>query len=282
MRHQLREFFTAAISSTAFLFIGAALLISATPSDFVPFGSQSVFAEGKDFSEKSSSHGKSTHPNTVASAATSPNSAKAIVRQYVLETGLKQGEIARLLESWNSLERSEQAYFNNLDNQNSLPRLHIAYIRGNSIAEGALARFLMIGGSLDNLPREVETRAARLFVDQYNAWAIYRDAVQTDPFDLALDGMLADFLALGGDPINPPTEEESRAAQMHADQYDAWATYQDAETVAKETFIASVNRSSDVDDHLTYDKLHKRGDAIVELNGLVTLVSELDAGTAGN
>jgi hypothetical protein len=67
-----------------------------------------------------------------------PNS---LVRQYVLANDLKQGDVAKLLKSWNSLNRNWNAYLNNMDNPGSLPGLQLAYIRDHNAVVGAQDAF---------------------------------------------------------------------------------------------------------------------------------------------
>ena len=281
MRHKLRHLSTAIIASSAFL------MMTAAPSTFVPFGSETAFAkekgsgksgnksEGKSGSKKGSSgsgkNGKSSSaPGGVAKA--SAGKPKAIVRQYVIENGLKQGDVAKLLKSWNSLNRNEQAYLNNKDNPNSLSGLQIAYIRDNIEAEAALAEWEAIKDNLVEPPTEDQSIEAQALIEQFNAWTAYKEA---DPADLEGQGvLLADFEALGGDQSNPPSEDQLIVAQTLADQYDSWTAYQDAETAAYDSFVsASVSYSGDVYDDATFVELRDTVDAIVDLKELDTLVS---------
>ena len=139
MSRQLRRFVPAFVAAFAFL------LVNAAPSSIDMFGVAPAFAKkggngggnGGGKSNKSSksasaggtSNGKSsTAPgkvklNGATTTLASTNAKvqgtkmpKSIVRQYVLDKGLKQGEVASLLKSWNSLNRNEQAYLNNMDN----------------------------------------------------------------------------------------------------------------------------------------------------------------------
>ena len=93
--------------------------------------------------------------------------------------------------------------------------------------------------------------------------------------------MLADFEALGGDPLNPPTEGESIAAQTLAAQYNAWTGYQDAEAAAQGAFVrASVSYNGAPYSEATYGTLREKVDGIIGLKELDTLVTEFDAAAA--
>lgn len=289
MANSFRLLLTAAIASSAFVFVSAA------PSTFAPFGSEPAFAKGKGSGKgsskksrgKSGSKGKSSSSKGKSGSAPGQGSGvasasaavpKSVVRQYVIANGLKQGDVASLLKSWNSLNRNEQAYLNNMDNPNSLPGLQIAYIRDNIAAEGALADFEALGGDVLDPPTEEESAAAQSLIDQYDAWTAYQEA---DPADVETQaGLLADFEALGGDPLDPPTEEDSAAAQTLTSQYDAWTTYEDAEAAAQDAFqSASVSYGDEIDEG-TFDELRGKVDGIIELKGLETLVTEYDAAAA--
>lgn len=291
--------------TTAFLAGSAFLLTSAAPPILATFGGEPAFAKGKgsgkggggksrskgksgtdkgrgSSSRKSSSapgQNKSVNPTGVAKA--SAGKPKAVIRQYVIENGLKQGDVASLAKSWNSLNRAEQAYVNNMDNPNSLPGLQIAYIRDNINAENALAGWEAVKGDLIEPPTEIQAVEAQDLVDQYNAWTAYQDALLADPDDPTLDGLLADFEALGGDPVAPPTEDQSTGALTLIDQFDTWTAYDDAKTAAADAFVsASVSYNSDAYDEATFGELKELVDDIISKRELDKLVSEFDAAAA--
>lgn len=291
-----------------FLAASAFVLVNAVPSSFDMFGIEPAFAKkggnggggggnggggGKSKGSKGGSHASAGGSNgksgtasgktklkgttTLASSnakALGTKSPKSVVRQYVLANGLKQGDIASLLKSWNSLNRNPQAYLNHLDKPNSLPGLQIAYIRGNMDAEAALAAFETLGGDPLSPPTEEQSVAAELAVDQYDAWVAY----QAEPDPVAQADLLAAFEALGGDPLAPPTEEQSIAAQSLVDQFGAWTSFQGAETFAQDAFMAaSVSYKGGVYDEAIFGELRQHVDAIVGLKGLDTLIAESDA-----
>jgi hypothetical protein len=291
---------------TALVFGAAFLLVQVAPSPFHLFGSEQAVAKdkgskgshGKSGSRgrKSSSRGgsksksnskssRSGGQNQTKSAKSSVASTKkttvsvtkgkpqAVVREYALANGLKQGEVASLLKSWNSLNRNEQAYLNNLNNPNSLPGKQVAYIRQNMTADTALSEFETMGGDPLNPPTEDAAQAAQATIDLYNAWTAYQAA--TDPTVQA--DLLADFEALGGVQATPPTEPEATEAQAVIDQYGAWTSYQQAETAAEDALLAaSVSYGANTDAETLAD-LRETVDVIITTKGLDTLVSEADA-----
>jgi hypothetical protein len=309
MTRRLRLFMTAAIASSAFLFVSAA------PSTFAPFGSEPAFAKGKGSgkgsskkksSGKSGSKGKSSSSQGksssapgqgtgVASASASAAVPKSVVRQYVLENDLKQGDVASQLKSWNSLNRNEQAYLNNMDNPNSLPGRQIAYIRGTIAVEGALDEWNAIRGELTEGPSVGEVDAAQAAADllssQYDAWTAYQDASDFDAAnpDLANPELTAslgaEWDAISGGLTEGPSAGDALAAQAQADQlaaqYDAWTGYEDAKTAAEDAFVdASVSYNGAPYDEETYGPLREKVDGIIALKGLEAVVTEYDAAAA--
>jgi hypothetical protein len=307
MPRRLRLFLTAAIASSAFLFVSAA------PSTFAPFGNEPALAKGKGSgkgsskkksSGKSGSKGKSSSSQGKSSSAPGQGTGvasasaavpKSIVRQYVLENGLKQGDVASQLKSWNSLNRNEQAYLNNMDNPNSLPGRQIAYIRDKIAAEGALAGFIATGGDPLDPPSEDEVNTAQaeadLLADQYDAWTAYQDALDFDSAnpDLANPELTAslgaEWDAISGGLTEGPSEDDALAAQTQADQlatqYDAWTDYEAAKTAAQDAFVgASVSYNGTPYDEETYGPLREQVDGIIALKGLDTMVTEYDAAAA--
>jgi hypothetical protein len=187
----------------------------------------------------------------------------------VSANGLKQGDVAKLLKSWNSLNRNEQAYLNNADNPKSLPGKQVAYIRGNIAAAAALEEFNALGGVA---PTEEEAQAAQHTVDLYGAWTEYQTAL---PGRRQAE-LLAEFPELG-DPASLPTETEAADAQTVVDQHSAWTKYQDAAAAADDAFLAaSVSYGAGTNETLLTD-LRTTVDAIIAQKGLDTLVTELDA-----
>src|SRR5207244_111547 len=58
--------------------------------------------------------------NGNGNAGNQSNGHGSVVHQYALANGLKQGELASSLKSWNSLNANPNAFLNNLDNPDSL------------------------------------------------------------------------------------------------------------------------------------------------------------------
>jgi hypothetical protein len=177
---------------------------------------------------------------------------QAVVRQYALTTGMKQGELARALKSWNSLNRNMQAYLANMNNPKSLPGLQIAYVRENLKTQAALEAFIAAGGDPSSPPTEAAYTAAQ--------------------------GVLAAEAATPG----TYTAEEVKAAQTVVEQYEAWSEYSTAAGAAEEAFAAaSVSYSSSVDPQ-TMVEVRSYVDGIIEMKGLDTLVSEYDEAAAAS
>jgi hypothetical protein len=288
----------------AFVVGFAFLLTNAAPFSFELFGIEPAFAKkggksdgrgggggksGKGGSHASASggNGKSGAPpgkiklnnaTSVAKAKTtglgvaSTGTPKAVVRQYVLlNDHLKQGDVAKLLKSWNSLNRNEQAYLNNIGNLNSLPGLQIAYISENMEARAAFAAFDVLDED-EVPPTPEEDAAAQLSISQYEAWLAYQDAVGS-PEEVEL---FAAFNELDEDGI-PPTQEQYDDALVLTDQYDAWTAYEGAETEAQDAFMAaSVSYKGEIYDAATFGELRKLVDEIVALKNFETLLSESD------
>ncbi len=167
---------------------------------------------------------QSSHP---AGAHPAP---KAAVRQYVVDNDLKQGEVARVLKSWNSLNRNPQAFLNNMDNPNSLLGLQAAYVLQNMTAQTALAVYVGFGGVAGSPPTPAEYAAAQ--------------------------ALLAGDTSL----LSP---EAILAAQLIANQYNAWMAYQTAEAAALDAFKAASVSYSGTYDGAIWTELRKLVDGIV-------------------
>jgi hypothetical protein len=232
-----------------------------------------AYAAGKNDKGDNGNRGKSDERGAGQASASTDESTgdvgpEAAIRQYVSANGLKQGDVAKLLKSWNSLNRNEQAYLNNADNPKSLPGKQVAYIRGNIAAAAALEEFNALGGVA---PTEEEAQAAQHTVDLYGAWTEYQTALPERQAEL-----LAEFPELG-DPASLPTGAEAADAQMVLDQHAAWTNYQDATAAADDAFLAaSVSYGAGTDEALLAD-LRTTVDAIIAEKGLDALVTELDA-----
>jgi hypothetical protein len=209
---------------------------------------------------QSTSHNR--HANTVHSQSRTRNSyaysgsqsgsgvPKAVIRQYVLETGLSQGEVASTLKSWNSLNRNPRAFAATLNNPHSLAALQVAYIRDNMLADQQLAAYEALGGDPASPPTEQQ----------------YQDAQQ----------VLSDAGVSATDVLNDPSSYDQSvvdAATVVA-QYDAWTSYQTAAATATDAFKAASVSDRNADP-ATLDALRKLVDDIVKSEGLDTMVSSL-------
>jgi hypothetical protein len=214
---------------------------------------------------------------------------KSIVRQYALANGLKQGEIASLLKSWNSLNRNPQAYLNNMDNPNSLPGLQIAYIRGSIGATAALDAFTALGGDPLNPPTETDLLAAQDALaaqDVLDAQAVL-DEFAADPLSHTAEDVAAAQAAVdgytGGAPAAQTVVDAFAAghtfdAATVIDQFNSWTTFQGTEATAQDAFMAaSVSYKGEVYDEAVFGDLRRHVDAIVEMKGLDDLIADFDA-----
>ncbi|MDP2620365.1 MAG: hypothetical protein Q8P46_09340 [Hyphomicrobiales bacterium] len=212
---------------------------------------------------------------------------KAVVRQYALATGLKQGELASALKSWNSLNRNTQAYLNNMNNPKSLPGLQIAYIRENLKSQAALDSFIALGGDPSSPPAEADYAAAQAVLDAQaalDAQALL-DAEAAAPGTYTPDEVAAAealVSAYSGDPQAVIDAYSGDDPQTVVDQYDAWSDYQTAETAAQDAFAAASVSYGASYDQAKLDEVRSYVDAIVEMKELDTLVADFDAATAAS
>ena len=184
----------------------------------------------------------------------------------MLETGLKQGEVASMLKSWNSLNRNPRAFLNNVNNLKSLPGLQVAYIRDNMLAQTQLAAFVALGGDPTNPPTAQQLQDAQTYLSAQaalGAAGVDAATVLADP--TSYDPALVDA-------ANTVTNYAGADAQTVVDQYNAWTTYQTAEATAVDAFqAASVSYRNA--DPATLDALRTLVDDIVTTQGLDTTVA---------
>jgi hypothetical protein len=274
-------------------------------------GNKSASAGGASNGKSSTAPGKAKLSGTAFASANAKvqgtKTPKSIVRQYVLANGLKQGDVASLLKSWNSLNRNEQAYLNNMDNPNSLPGLQIAYIRENMNAGAALAAFESLGGSLANPPTETDLLAAQdalaaeavldaqavldapIVLDEYAADPLSHTDEEFLAAQAVVDGYAGGAAAAqtvvdgytGDDPqtvVDGFAAAYSFDAQTVIDQFNAFTDYQGAEALAEDAFLAaSVSYKGELYDEAVFGDLRETVDAIVAMKGLDTLVADFDA-----
>jgi hypothetical protein len=201
----------------------------------------------------------------------------------VLANGLKQGDVASLLKSWNSLNRNEQAYLNNMDNLNSLPGLQVAYIRENMNAEAALTAFTDLNGNPDEPPDQTDLLAAK---DALAAQAVL-DAQARILAETPAPGDEELVEAYGGADLAQTVVDafadtySPADPQTIIDQFNAWTTYQGAAALAEDAFLAaSVSYKGEVYDEAVFGALREHVDGIVEMKGLDTLIADFDAAAA--
>lgn len=239
---------------------------------------QSATAPGQTkFSTNDSGTTSAKSKSSAAALQANQPAPKAVVRQYVIETGLKQGDVAKLLKSWNSLNRNMQAYIANLDNARALPGLQFAYVKANLTAQADLASFINLGGDPTNPPTAADLQVAQdaLAAQQVlDAEAVLTDPTATDEAKAAAQ-VIVDAYA-GDDPqtvVDQFAANYAFAPQTIIDQYNAWITYQAAETTAQDAFVAaSVSYKATYSD-ATFGELRALVDAIVAKKGLDTLVT---------
>jgi len=167
------------------------------------------------------------------SDAATTSTPHSVVRQYALANGLKQGDVAKLLKSWNSLNANPKAFLNNLDNPNSLKGKQARYICANAESQTALSSFTDLGGDPANPPTAQAAEDAQSFLD---ALALLGD---TDPATVvgAPDSYSEEEVAAATLVLDSSLDADS--AQAVLDQRDAWATYQNATQKASDSFAAA-------------------------------------------
>jgi len=225
-------------------------------------------------------HAQSTSSLTGKAAAAAPqlNQAKpkAVVRQYVIENGLKQGDVAKALKSWNSLNRNMQAYVANLDNPKSLPGLQLAYVNANLTARTDLAIFTSLGGDPAHPPTSADLAAAQeaLSAQQVlDAEAVLADP-ESSPEELVAAQAIVD--AYTGDPqavVDQFAADYDFAPQTIIDQYNAWTTYQAAEVQAQDAFMAASVSYKGTYSTAAFGELRSTVDQIIAKKGLDTLAT---------
>jgi len=189
----------------------------------------------------------------------------SVVRQYVLANpGLKQGQVASSLKSWNSLNANPKAFLNNLDNPNSLLGKEAAYICASSTAQSDLTKFneLVPTGTP---PTSDEVKAAQDFLKAEATLGADIPQTVVDHPDQYPGEVDAAKLLLANLKLATPLTDET--AQATIDAADAWTAYQKADASAAGAFAtASVSYKGSTD--LT--ELRKTVDAIIAQKGLDT------------
>ena len=220
-----------------------------------------------------------------------------LVGQYAYANDLKQGDLASLLRSWNSLNRNEQAFLNNVDNLASLPGRQLAYIRDSMNAGGLLADFEALGGDPENPPTDEDLMAAQdviaaqavldaeavLAAQELIASGLYEEG---DPEYIAASELVGGY---EGDPqavvdayeageLTPQEIVDAYEGDPDAviDQHDVWDAYQTADAGALDAFLAaSVSYSGDYDE-ATMEELRLHVDGIIALGEFGALVADDD------
>ena len=238
-------------------------------------------ARGKSASApgQTKSSGATSSASLKPAAAPSANQGKpkAVVRQYVIENGLKQGDVAKLLKSWNSLNRNSQAYLANLDNPKSLPGLQLAYVQANLTAKASLATFTGLGGDPSNPPTAADLLAAQNALaaqEALDAQAVLDDPLATDLEQEAAQAIVDAYA--GADPeavVEAFDAAYDFDAQTIIDQYNAFAAYQAAEADAQDAFMAASVSYKGTYSDATFGELRSLVDAIVAKKGLDTLAT---------
>ena len=275
------------------LLAGAALVVAGTlPTPFGALGLRAAYAHGNGGggggsggnggssnhgggagNSASTSHGQSgLHANVASTGNQSSGTPHSIIRQYVIATGLSQGQVASQLKSWNSLNRNPKAFAAAMKNPNSLPALQIAYIKDNVTAQADLAAFVKLGGNPNNPPTLQQDQSAQAYISASQELAAAKVTAAT--VLAAPPGTYSQALVAAATTVNSSSFTSVADAQTVVDQYNAWSTYQTAEATALDAFKAasvSYKNSSPA----TLDALKKLVDSIVTTEGLDTMVSNL-------
>jgi hypothetical protein len=183
----------------------------------------------------------------------------AVVRQYVLANGLKQGDVASTLKSWNSLNANPKAFLNNLNNPNSLLGKEAQYICDNAGSQADLTSFIALGGDPANPPTAQNASDAQAFLDaQVILGGLDPATVASDPNSYTPDQVTAANLVLN-------SSFDTTSAQAAVDQYDAWTAYQATAQKASASFAAaSVSYRGSTD----LSKVRAAVDGVVAQKGL--------------
>lgn len=162
-------------------------------------------------------------------ASATPHS---VVRQYVLANDLKQGDVAKLLKSWNSLNANPKAFLNNLDNPNSRLGKEARYICDNAGTQTALTDFTDLGGNPASPPTAQDAADAQAFLDALtlldgaDAATVAADASSTPEQVAAAELVLGSSL-------------DETSAQTVIDQFNAWTAFQNSAQQASDSFAAA-------------------------------------------
>lgn len=166
-------------------------------------------------------------------AGSAPSTPHSIVRQYAIANGLKQGDVAKSLKSWNSLNANPKAFLNNLDNPNSRLGREAKYICDNAGSQTALASFTDLGGNPDNPPTAQEAADAQALLDAFDVLGTDDPAtVAGDPTSYSADEVDAANLVLG-------SSLDKEGAQAVVDQFEAWTAAQNSAQQATDSFVAA-------------------------------------------
>jgi hypothetical protein len=253
-------------------------------------------AGGNSHASSAPGHNKSTDAVASAVNPATAGTPSAVVRQYVIEQGLKQGDVAKLLKSWNSLNRNPQAFAHNATNLNSLAGLQLAYIRDMSAASEAanvaadaladyttaLTTFTGAGGVIADPPTEADLVASSeailagelLVPGTYTAEEL---ASATEAYGGAFTGDATQAQAVVD--AFATTYGSSDPLAVVA-LYTAWSGYQTAEATAlaaeataEQAFIAASVSYRGVTDPATLDALRALVDDIIATQGLDVMVT---------
>lgn len=187
----------------------------------------------------------------------------AVVRQYALANGLKQGDVAKTLKSWNSLNANPKAFLNNLDNPNSLKGKQAQYICDNATSQTALTDFTDLNGDPNNPPTAQDATDAQDYLDSLALLG------EDDPQTVvdAPDGTYSDAEIAAANTVLNSQFNDADSAQAVLDQRAAWLAYQGSAQQASDLFAAasvSYHGTTDLTD------LRKTVDGIIALKGLDT------------
>lgn len=109
------------------------------------------------------------------------NGGGSVVRANVVATGAKQGDVASILKSWNSLNANPKAFADNLNNPNSLLGKEAVYVCANSAAKDAEAAFTSLAPS-GNPPTADQVASAQSYLDAQGVLGALKPAdVLADP-----------------------------------------------------------------------------------------------------
>jgi hypothetical protein len=188
------------------------------------------------------------------------------VHQYALASGLKQGDVASALKSWNSLNANPHAFLNNLNNPHSLLGKEAKYVCDSAGSQAALATFTGAGGNPASPPTQEQFDGASAYLAAVALLAGADPAtVAADPGSSTEEIAAANILIANAAAATPLTSESADAIVT---QFGDWQSYQAAEGTAQDSFLSASVSYKGATYSSSMSALRSSVDAIVTQKGL--------------